>query len=79
MTALHHQVIQALFRRCPALCGFSLDRELFIADVACHPALDRQRAAMLAEEIADALSELVAEDPEALERIRGRTFARSLH
>lgn len=71
--------VQGLFGRCPALCGFSLDGELFVADLACHPPLDGQRAAMVADEIAHALSELVDEEPEAAELIRGRTFARSLH
>jgi len=71
--------IQGLFRRCPALCGFSLDGELFLAELACHPPLDGERAAMVADEIAHALSELMDEAPEAAELIRGRTFARTLH
>jgi hypothetical protein len=71
--------VAALFRRCPPLCGFSLDGELGIAQLACHPALDRQRAAVIAEEIVRALSELVDEEPQAAELIRGRTFARALH
>ena len=94
MNALHHRVhdvalerlqadlsarVEALFRRCPALHGFSLDSELFVAELACHPPLDGQRAAMVADEIAHSLSELVDEEPEAAELMRGRTFARSLH
>lgn len=79
MNALHDRVIQELFQRCPALCGFSLDGELYLAEVACHPPLDGERAAMVADEIAHALSELVDEEPEAAELIRGRTFARALH
>ncbi len=71
--------VDGLFRRCPSLCGFSLDGELFVAELACHPPLDGQRAAMVADEIAHALSELVDEEPDAAELIRGRTFARSLH
>jgi hypothetical protein len=71
--------VDGLFRRCPWLCGFSLDGELFVAELACHPPLDGQRAAMVADEIAHALSELVDEEPDAAELIRGRTFARSLH
>jgi hypothetical protein len=71
--------VAALFRRCPPLCGFSLDGELCVEQVACHPALDRHGAAVIAEEIVRALSELVEEEPAAAELIRGRTFARALH
>ena len=71
--------VAALFQRCPPLCGFSLDGELCVAQLACHPALDNQRAAVIAEEIVRALSELVDQEPQAAELIRGRTFARALH
>jgi hypothetical protein len=71
--------VAALFRRCPPLCGFSLDGELCVAQVACHPALGSHGAAVIADEIVRALSELVDAEPEAVELIRGRTFARALH
>jgi hypothetical protein len=71
--------VAALFRRCPPLCGFSLDGELCVEQVASHPALDRRGAAVIAQELVRALSELVDEEPEAAELIRGRTFARALH
>lgn len=71
--------VAEVFRRCPPLCGFTLDGELCVEQLACHPALDSQRAAVIAEEIVRALSELVDEEPEAAELIRGRTFARALH
>jgi hypothetical protein len=71
--------VAALFRRCPPLCGFTVDGELCVEQLACHPALDRQRAAVIAEEIVRAFSELVNQEPEAVELIRGRTFARALH
>lgn len=71
--------IEALFRRCPALCGFAVDRGLFISNLGCHPALDREQAAELCDEISHALLELLDEWPEADELLRGRTFARTLH
>ncbi|TAK81791.1 MAG: hypothetical protein EPO20_23910 [Betaproteobacteria bacterium] len=71
--------VAAVFRRYPPLCGFSLSRELDVEELACHPALDRRRARVIAEDIVRALSELVDEEPEAAELIRGRTFARALH
>jgi hypothetical protein len=85
--------IDMLFRRCPSLCGFSvqqgakltrerawdhLEGDLFLADLACHPALDADRSAELCEAIAHALLELVDERPEMAELLPGRTFARTL-
>lgn len=86
--------MDTLFRRCPALCGFSvqvgakvtreravdhLEGDLFLADLECHPALDEDRSAELCEAIAHALLEMVEERPEMAELLPGRTFARTLH
>jgi hypothetical protein len=86
--------IEALFRRCPALCGFSVqdasmvtreravnhvEGDLFVADLACHPGIDREHFAMVCEEVSHALLELVDEQPEAAGLLAGRTFARTLH
>ena len=86
--------MDALFRRCPALCGFSvqegsritreraadhLDGDLFLADLACHPAVDPDHFAALCDEISHALLELADEQPEAAELLPGRTFARTMH
>jgi len=71
--------IEALFKRCPTLCGFSLDAELDLADVVSYPALDAERSEKLCYGIMLALHDLVEERPEALELLRGRTFARCLH
>ena len=83
-----------LFRRCPVLCGFSvqdgsrLPREraagpltgsLFVADLTCHRLIDAEQAADLCEVIADALLDLMDERPETAELMAGRTFARSVH
>lgn len=82
MNALHDQVndvMDTLFQRYPALCGFSVQEDLSFSHVACHPALVGEEAKMLCEEISAALHELVDEQPEAAELLRGRTLARSFH
>ncbi|HYR36323.1 MAG TPA: hypothetical protein VEQ87_18670 [Burkholderiales bacterium] len=82
MNALRDQieaVIQPLFERNPQLCGFAVQDDLSFTHVACHPALDADEARELIDEISGALRELVEEDPEAAELLRGRTLARSFH
>ncbi|KPK04281.1 MAG: hypothetical protein AMJ64_14075 [Betaproteobacteria bacterium SG8_39] len=86
--------LDTLFRRCPALHGFSVQpgssvsREravaglqdgLYLADVVSHWPLSDAQAATLVDEISLALLELVDEQPEASALLRGRTFARILH
>ena len=86
--------IDKLFRRCPALCGFSVqdaasvtreravnhvEGDLFVADLACHPAVDGKQFAMISEEIAHVLLELMDEQPDAVQLLPGRTFVRTLH
>ena len=82
MNALHDQiqgVMQTLFQRNPALCGFSVQEDLSFTHVACHPALDGEEARELIDEISTVLCELVEDEPEAAELLRGRTLARSFH
>jgi predicted metalloendopeptidase len=86
--------MEMLFRRCPALHGFSVQQGssvsceriahalqggLFLADVAWHQPLYGDQAATLVEEISQELLELVDEQPEATALLRGRTFARTLN
>lgn len=86
--------IDTLFRRCPTLCGFSVqdashvtreraanhvEGDLFVADLACHPAVDGEQFAIISEEVSHVLLELVNEEPEAAQLLLGRTFARTLH
>lgn len=86
--------IETLFARFPALWGFSVRGladvpdscsrsgdlgELFVADVGISPALSAEQYGEIFQEIADALSELLAERPDAGELLCGRTFARTLH
>jgi hypothetical protein len=82
MNALHDQiqvVMQTLFHRNPALCGFAVQDDLSFTHVACHPVLEGEDAQELIEEISSALVELVESEPEAAELLRGRTLARSFH
>jgi hypothetical protein len=82
MNALHDQiqdVVQTLFERNPALCGFSVHEDLSFADIACHPALHGEEARELIDEISVTLRELLEEQPEAAEWLRGRTLARTVH
>jgi hypothetical protein len=86
--------IEALFERCPALCGFSVrdpsdlpdscartetGGELFVTDIGISPRLGADQYGEIFNEIATTLSEMLAEEPGAGERLRGRTFARTLH
>jgi len=86
--------LETLFRRCPALHGFSvqpaasvtrervvvdLQEDLCLADVVWHQALNGEQAVTLIGEISQALFELVDERPEAAALLRGRTFASALH
>jgi hypothetical protein len=86
--------IQALFERCPALCGFSVrdpadlpdsctrsaaGTDLFVTDIGISPRLGADQYGEIFNEIFSTLSELLAEEPEAGELLRGRTFARTLH
>lgn len=86
--------LDTLFRRCPALEGFSvqhrssvsreravmsLQDDFYLADVVSHWPLSGEQVATLVDEISLALLELVNEQPEAMALLRGRTFARTLH
>ena len=86
--------IELLFSRYPALSGFSVrgladvpdncarsgdDSELFISDIGVSPSLSSEQFGEIFEEIAVTLSDFVAEQPDAGELLRGRTFARTLH
>jgi hypothetical protein len=74
--------LQSLFARCPELSGFSVRGEadeLFVSDVGISPRLSAEQYGEIYQEIASTLSELLDEQPEAGELLRGRTFARTLH
>lgn len=86
-----HATVNHIFARCPELCGFTvqnadglsrdrvsgqLEGGLYLADVATTTF---DHSEHLLGEIAVALLELIDEDPEAVDELRGRTFARTLH
>ena len=74
--------LQSLFSRCPDLWGFSVrgeDQDLFVSDVGISPRLSAEQYGEIFEDIANTLSEVLDEQPEASEWLRGRTFARTLH
>jgi hypothetical protein len=86
--------IESLFQRYPALSGFSVrgldeipdncsrsgeDGELFVSDIGILPSLTTEQYGEIFEEIASTLADLLAEQPDATELLRGRTFARTLH
>jgi hypothetical protein len=89
-----HAQIEALFERCPALCGFSVRGEnevpdscarsadgsdLFVTDIGISPRLSPAQYSEIFQEIFSTLADLIAEQPGAGEELRGRTFARTLH
>lgn len=72
--------VNEIFANWPELHGFSvgeLDGALSLDDVAVDPW--GSDAEELPRHIAEALLELIDEEPEAVQFLRGRTFARSLH
>jgi hypothetical protein len=78
-------VVDDLFRRWPALLGFSVrahaaqtqSEEIYLADLETR-AWTAEPQDILGD-VALALIELVDEEPAALELMRDRTFARTLH
>jgi hypothetical protein len=73
--------IEALFCRCPALCGFSVQHTsaLFVSEITVNPFAGWPAPGELDWEIASALGQLLEEFPEAGELLRERTFARTFH
>jgi hypothetical protein len=73
--------INALFRRWPMLCGFTIDHasELFVGEITIDPPCGLHPRGQLCSEIAAVLGELIEECPEAGELLRQRTFARVFH
>ena len=86
-----HAAVSDIFTMHPELCGFSvqdaetltrecvsgqLEAGLYLADVATTTYGSSEQ---LLGEISVALLELIDEDPQAVDALRGRTFARTLH
>lgn len=85
--------VEALFGRCPELCGFLVEErvvdgggeaglrelELYIAGIDVFPALGSAQSETLVAKISAALADLLEESPEAADLLAGRTFARTMH
>jgi hypothetical protein len=77
-----HEQLESLFARCPDLCGFSVReeaQELYVSDIGIAPRLSAEQYGEIYQDIAQTLGELLEEEPQAGEWLRGRTFARILH
>ena len=77
--AIVEEHVHALFRRQPMLSGFALRQDLEFADVAVYTWPGYSAGADLYEELAQTLADLAEERPDAVELLRGRTFARAFH
>src|SRR5688500_11546522 len=86
--------VEALFGRCPELCGFLVEErmvetpngeaaarelELYIAGIDAYPVLGAGQSESLVAQISAALADLLEETPEAADLLAGRTFARTVH
>jgi hypothetical protein len=86
--------IKELFAACPNLCGFVVEdlqglrgdagppvgeNRFVITQVSFGTPFSREESREVCSMIINVCSELVAEQPEAYELLRGRTFARTLH
>jgi len=86
--------VEALFGRCPELCGFMVEErvveaadgeagmrelELYIAGIDVYPALGFSQSETLVAQISAALADLLEDSPEAADLLAGRTFARTVH
>ena len=77
------QVVQSrlakLFRRLPQLAGFHIAGDLSVTDVEFERCPGFTPGRKLYEEIAAVLAEALEDGEDALELLRNRTFARTLH
>jgi hypothetical protein len=86
--------VELIFKHYPMLCGFSVQDDsaltteramvelqggLWLADVAVNAPPGFRMTREFCDQIAGALLELLDEQPEVLELLPGRTFARTLH
>jgi hypothetical protein len=72
--------LRVLFGRLPVLCGFHVAQDLSLVEVTIHGPLGAAERSELANEISSALEDLVVDRPDdAVELLRGKTFARAIH
>ena len=77
--ALVERHLAALFQRMPMLCGFAMRDDLEVTDVAVSTWPGYTAGEDLYGNLMVALADLAEERPDAIELLRGRTFARALH
>jgi hypothetical protein len=71
--------LRQLFKRLPMLSGFWLRADLEVAEVTLVIGPECRGGRALCDEVTQSLVQLAEELPEALQLMRGRTFARALH
>ena len=79
---LVEEQVQSIFARCPDLCGFAIRaeaEELYVSDIGISPRLSAEQYGEIYQDIAQTLGELLEQEPQAGEWLRGKTFARTVH
>jgi hypothetical protein len=71
--------VRQLFQRLPMLSGFWLRPDLKVAELSVFTWPGYTAGQDLHEELMHSLIELAEEHPEAVQLMRGRTFARAVH
>lgn len=85
--------VEAIFERCPALQGFSIQdasglpkhlqaaalEGLVVTDIGIYPELEPALTERVYDEIAVGLLDFICARPEARPMLHGRTFVRHLH
>ena len=71
--------LHRLFQRLPMLSGFWLRPDLKVAELAVFTWPGYTAGQDLYEEVMQSLVDLAEERPEAVQLMRGRTFARAVH
>ena len=71
--------VRQLFQRLPMLSGFWLRPDLKVADLSVFTWPGYTASRDLYDQVMESLVELAEELPEAVQFMRGRTFARAVH
>ena len=71
--------VYELFQRLPMLCGFWLRPDLEVDELSVFTWPGCTAGPGLYEEVMQSLIDLAEERPEAVQLMRGRTFARAVH
>ena len=77
--AIVAQHVDQLFKRLPILSGFWLRPDLEVAELSVFTWPGYTAGRDLYEEVMQSLDDLAEELPEAVQLMRGRTFARAVH